>query len=66
MTKQTPRQRKALRSIAAKKGWETRRDKAVQADFWRRARLASKLNTENLKPRPNPTYWQRLRSWLGI
>ena len=28
MTKQTPRQRKALRSAAAKKGWETRRVRA--------------------------------------
>lgn len=29
--------------------------------------LASKLNSENLKPRPAPpTFWHRLKSWLGI
>lgn len=66
MTKQTPRQRKALRSAAARKGWETRRALSEAMERRREARQASMRpfmrSAEPVQSDPNP--WPRFRAWI--
>jgi hypothetical protein len=62
---QTKSQRAKLRSIAAKKGWATRR---LDADlrYLEAQRLACELNTKLLSPPPvqDPNPWRRLFAWI--
>lgn len=73
MTKQTHRQRKALRSAAAKKGWETRREKAttplhdslMQTNALYRHFVLKEFDPPPPEPTPaTPNWLHRLWSWL--
>ena len=74
MTKQKPSQRKALRSAAAKKGWETRRSKesnaktAAAMERHREARQASMRpfmrSAEPVQSEPPQPWLHRLWSKL--
>ena len=73
--KQKPSQRKALRSAAAKKGWETRRINAYwerQTKGWAagvpllRAHASEPVpppTTPYPYPAPDPNPWPRLKAW---
>jgi len=70
MKKQTLKQRKAIRSAAAKKGWETRRDRKVKAwtedlnrRFLEHPAISGIPDILRGAP-PKPSLWQRIKGWV--
>lgn len=68
MRKQTLSQRKALRSAAAKKGWETRRANRRQVtsvvDYGQITKEMQDKLLSIFHP-PKPSLWQRIKGWFA-
>lgn len=81
MAKQTIKQRKAIRSAAAKKGWDTRiarERREIEASEDRAYALAQealdRVSNAHVSPSsfevvplapPNPSLWQRIKGWFA-
>lgn len=66
MAKPTTNQRKAIRSAAAKKGWETRRlaERLRRSEENVRAYLAERTAVSMERALP-PSLWQRIKGWFA-